>query len=205
MSPQDEVDRITHAWHRERPDLDIEPLAVLSRITRLARHLDRTRAAAFRSAGIESWEFDVLAALRRAGEPYRMTPKALIKSTLVTSGTMTNRISGLVARGLVERADDNVDRRAVQITLTEHGLERVDVAFSTLLEAERVVLSSLSKQEQQQLATLLRTLTLGYVGAANDPDCPPEIVSEARLRSHSLTTRAQSTAQMARTEYAEGQ
>src|SRR6478752_4060262 len=93
--PGDEVDRIVLAWQRERPDLDVEPLEVLSRVSRLARHLDRARRAAFAEHDLESWEFDVLSALRRAGAPYELSPGALLRATLVTSGTMTNRIDRL--------------------------------------------------------------------------------------------------------------
>ena len=78
----DEVDRIVHAWRRERPDLDFTPLQVLSRVSRLAKHLDRTRRIAFARSELEYWEFDVLSALRRAGEPYRLSPKALLQQTL---------------------------------------------------------------------------------------------------------------------------
>ncbi len=100
---EDEVDRLIQAWQRERPDLDVAPMAVLSRVTRLARHLDRARRQAFETHGLEPWEFDVLAALRRAGAPYRLSPGRLLKETLVTSGTMTNRVDRLASRGLVER------------------------------------------------------------------------------------------------------
>ena len=79
---RDEVDRLVAAWQRERPDLDVAPLEVLSRVTRLARHLDRARRTAFAAHGLEAWEFDVLAALRRAGEPYVLSPGQLLASTL---------------------------------------------------------------------------------------------------------------------------
>ncbi|GAA3499213.1 hypothetical protein GCM10019016_063170 [Streptomyces prasinosporus] len=71
---EDEVDRLVAAWRRERPDLDVEPLEVLSRVSRLARHLDRARRLAFTEHGLESWEFDVLTALRRAGHPRTSSP-----------------------------------------------------------------------------------------------------------------------------------
>ena len=104
--PSDEVDRIVQAWERERPDIDFAPLQVLSRVARLAKHLDRARRSAFATSGLEPWEFDVLAALRRAGSPYQLSPKSLLQQTLVSSGTMTNRIDRLVTRGLVERRTD---------------------------------------------------------------------------------------------------
>ena len=92
---RDEVDELVEAWARERDDLDLEPVAVFSRISRLARHLDLARRDAFTAHGIESWEFDVLAALRRAGAPYELSPGRLLRETLVTSGTMTNRVDRL--------------------------------------------------------------------------------------------------------------
>lgn len=98
----DEVDRIVAAWRRARPDLDVAPLQVFSRITRIARMLDLARRRAFARHGIEGWEFDVLSALRRAGEP--LTPGRLIADTLVSSGTMTNRIDRMVDHGLVSRS-----------------------------------------------------------------------------------------------------
>ena len=97
---QDEVDRLVAAWARERPDLDVRPLEVLSRVTRLARHLDRARRTAFAAHGLETWEFDVLAALRREGKPYVLSPGQLISQTMVTSGTMTNRVDRLEHAGL---------------------------------------------------------------------------------------------------------
>ena len=100
---RDEVDDLVAAWRAERPDLDVEPLQVLSRVTRLARHLDRARRAAFAGHGLEPWEFDVLSALRRQGPPYQLSPGALLRTTLVTSGTMTNRIDRLEEAGLVSR------------------------------------------------------------------------------------------------------
>ena len=99
----DEVDRIVDAWSTQRPDLDFSPLEVLSRVDRLSRHLDRARREAFRRSDLEPWEWDVLSALRRAGEPYQLSPKQLLQQTLVSSGTMTNRIDRLVGRRLVRR------------------------------------------------------------------------------------------------------
>ena len=94
----DEVDRIVEAWIAQRPDLDFSPLEVLSRVDRLSRHLDRARRDAFRRSDLEPWEWDVLSALRRAGEPFQLSPKQLLQQTLVSSGTMTNRIDRLVDR-----------------------------------------------------------------------------------------------------------
>ncbi|WP_440100696.1 MarR family winged helix-turn-helix transcriptional regulator [Streptosporangium sp. H16] len=159
---RDEVDLLVAAWRQERPDLDVEPLQVLSRVSRLARHLDRARRASFAEHGLETWEFDVLTALRRAGEPYEMSPGALLRATLVTSGTMTNRIDRLAAAGLVRRRPDPEDRRGVLVSLTDAGRTRVDGAFADLLRRERDLLSGLGKREQQALSDLLRTLLVPF-------------------------------------------
>ncbi|WP_223691162.1 MarR family winged helix-turn-helix transcriptional regulator [Leifsonia poae] len=158
----DEVDRIVDSWLRERPDLDFSPLQVLSRVARLARHLDRARRTAFDRSDLESWEFDVLAALRRAGAPYQLSPKALLQQTLVSSGTMTNRIDRLVSRGLVHRRTDPNDGRGILVQMTPQGLSRVDAAITRLVDAESDLLSSLSPTDQERLAVLLRKLSLDF-------------------------------------------
>lgn len=155
---RDEVDDLVAAWRAERPDLDSSPLHVLSRITRLARHLDRARRAAFASHDLEPWEFDVLSALRRQGAPYQLSPGALLHSTLVTSGTMTNRIDRLEEAGLVRRQPDPQDKRGVLVTLTAHGRVRVDEALADLLGYEQGFLRDLSAQDRRALAGLLRRL-----------------------------------------------
>jgi DNA-binding MarR family transcriptional regulator len=135
---------------------------VLSRVSRLAHHLDRARRDAFAAHGIESWEFDVLAALRRAGAPYELSPGRLIKETLVTSGTMTNRVDRLVTRGLVERLPDPHDRRGVLVRLTDEGRAKVDGALVSLLEREHDLLDGLDAAAQKRLAGLLRTLVAPF-------------------------------------------
>ena len=159
---QDEVDRLTEAWRHERPDLDVSPMEVLSRVSRLARHLDRERRAAFAAHDLEPWEFDVLAALRRAGEPYELSPGVLLGQTLVTSGTMTARVDKLTARGLVSRRRDEDDRRAVRVRLTEFGKKSVDAALEGLLANERRLLIGLDTEERKRLGDLLRTLVLPF-------------------------------------------
>ena len=155
---RDEVDDLVEAWARERSDLDLRPVAVFSRISRLARHLDLARREAFSAHDIESWEFDVLAALRRAGEPYELSPGRLLRETLVTSGTMTNRVDRLAARGLVERSPDPDDRRGVIVRLRPEGKAAVDGAFEALLSAEAELLADLPASQQRELANLLRRL-----------------------------------------------
>jgi len=150
------------AWQRERPDLDVAPMQVLSRVTRLARHLDRRRGAAFSAHGLEPWEFDVLAALRRAGAPYQLSPGQLIRETMVTSGTMTNRVDRLSARGLVAREDHPHDRRGVLVILTPRGRRTVDSALADLLLAEHAILAALPIAEREHLVLALRQLLTPY-------------------------------------------
>ena len=161
---EDEVDRIVDAWRRERPDLDPAPLHVFSRISRLARHLELARRAAFAARGLEPWSFDVLSALRRAGEPYELTPGVLMSQTLVSSGTMTNRVDRLVAAGLVERHGHPGDRRVVVVRLTEPGVAAVDDAMADLLERESVLLAALEESEREALTTALRDLMRPFDG-----------------------------------------
>jgi DNA-binding MarR family transcriptional regulator len=155
---RDEVDDLVAQWRTQRPDLDVEPLQVLSRVSRLARHLDIARRGAFTRGGLEPWGFDVLSALRRSGPPFQLTPGALLRATLVTSGTMTNRIDGLAAAGLVRREPDPRDRRGVLVTLTDQGRAVVDAAFTDLLDREQALLAGLPDDQRQLLAGLLRTL-----------------------------------------------
>jgi DNA-binding MarR family transcriptional regulator len=167
--PRDEVDELVAGWQAERPDLDTGPLQVLSRVSRLARHLDRARTAAFASHGLQAWEFDVLSALRRQGPPYQLSPGALLRATLVTSGTMTNRIRRLADAGLVSRSPDPLDKRGALITLTARGRAAADAALADLLRSERELLTGLDRDQQRELAALLRVLLAPF-----DADQAPE-------------------------------
>ena len=157
----DEVDRILQAWARETPDLDVSPLRVLSRVSRLARHLDFERRDAFAIHSLDTWEFDVLAALRRAGRPYRLSPGQLLRETHVTSGTMTNRVDRLVARGAVTRDPDPDDGRGMLVTLTPAGLELVDAALVSLVLLEEALLAEWDPQDRAEMTDYLRRLLLG--------------------------------------------
>ena len=159
----DEVDGIVAAWRRERPDLDVEPLQVLSRIDRLAAVLDERRGNAFVEHGLQGHEFDVLSVLRRAGEPFELTAGELAAATHVTSGTMTSRLDRLSNRGFVTRHPDPRDGRLVRVRLTETGREHVDAAFAALLDGERDLLATLPAAERSALADSLRTLLLAAV------------------------------------------
>jgi DNA-binding MarR family transcriptional regulator len=157
---RDEVDRLIAAWKRERPDLDLSPLAVLSRITRIARHLDIARRDAF--ADLETWGFDVLAALRRAGAPHQLSPGQLMQETMVTSGTMTNRLDRLEELQLITREQDPDDGRGSLVTLTKSGVRAVDAALEGLLENERELLGTLTTKDRELLADLLSKLVTEF-------------------------------------------
>jgi DNA-binding MarR family transcriptional regulator len=156
MEARDEVDRLIAAWKRERPDLDLAPLSVLSRITRISRHLDIARRDAF--GELENWGFDVLAALRRAGAPYQLSPGQLMQETMVTSGTMTNRLDHLEDLELITRQPDPSDGRGSLVTLTKSGIRAVDAAMEELLSNERKLLKELTGKDREQLADLLSSL-----------------------------------------------
>lgn len=167
----DEVDEIVAAWQRERPDLDVEPLQVLSRLDRLAGVLGARRAAIFARHGLRRHEFDVLAVLRREGTPFSLTAGELAARTYVTSGTMTSRLDGLVARGLVTRIPDRVDGRLVRAAMTADGRRLVDAAFAELVAAERELLAPLSEDARGTLALALRSLLASAVS-----DVPVRVV-----------------------------
>lgn len=160
MHEEDDVDRIMHDWASARPDLDIAPLAVFSRVTRIAKHLDRARALAFERSGLTAWEFDVLAVLRRGGLPFRQSPKVLVKETMVSSGTMTNRIDRMVERGLVTRLTDPNDGRGVLVEMTPKGQTLIDAAITRLVDAEDQLIGAMSRTDRERTATLLRRLAL---------------------------------------------
>lgn len=160
-SRHDEVDRIVEGWRRARSDLDVAPLTVFSRISRLSRYLEVARRSAFSEAGLEGWEFDMLSALRRSGED-ALSPGALMHETMVTSGTMTTRIDKLVTRGLVSKNRSPHDGRAVEVRLRADGVARVDAAMERLLEAEQGLLEPLAPDGRSALADTLRALLLTF-------------------------------------------
>lgn len=162
------MDEILAAWARERPDLRIEPMQVWSRINRLAVHFDVARRRAYAQHGLEPGEFDVLAALRRIGDPYQLTPGQLVRQTHVTSGTMTNRIDRLVDKGLVSRASHPVDGRGVLVELTERGRQQVDAALGSLLEIESELLAEIDPEDRRRLISSLRVLLVALADESDD-------------------------------------
>lgn len=164
---RDAVDRILGQWAQVRPDLDSSPVAVVGRVSRLSRLVDRVLAESFALHELESWMYDVLATLRRSGPPYELTAGDLVRQTMVTSGAITNRIDRLEALGLVERAGSE-DRRRVIVRLTDGGRELVDRVVHDHLATERRILAPLSSRQQEELVRLLRKLLVGLGDRAAD-------------------------------------
>jgi len=156
----DVVDRIVRQWRAERPDVDVSPIEVIGRISRLSRLIDRRLAENFAAHHIESWMYDVLATLRRCGTPYELSPGDLVRQTMVTTGAITNRIDRLAERGFVERRTSDIDRRKVIVGLTSSGLRLVDEVAPGHYELERHLLESLSSTQRRRLAADLRTMLL---------------------------------------------
>ncbi|KRE98597.1 hypothetical protein ASG87_14470 [Frateuria sp. Soil773] len=159
-SEQDVVDLLLQDWRRERPDLDATAMAVVGRILHLGRLLETDISERLRGGGISYTELDVLATLRRSGSPYRLTPTALRKSVLLTSGAMTACLNRLEARGLIVRTPEAGDRRALAASLTAQGIALVDQAIGVRFEQAAQAVSGLSAAEQAELAQLLRKLRL---------------------------------------------
>lgn len=154
----DVVDTILNQWHDERPDLDVTPMGVIGRISRLAQGYERTMAENFARFNLGPDEFDVLATLRRSGAPYELNPGTLLSSMMVCSATVTHRLDKLQARGLIERRPDPKDRRAVLVKLSAGGKRLVDRALVAHLALEHDLLQHLSSGERETLARLLRKL-----------------------------------------------
>jgi DNA-binding MarR family transcriptional regulator len=161
MAERDDVDRILEQWRSERPDLDPSPIAVIGRISRLARELEQRLEPTYREHGLEQGWHDVLATLRRSGPPYRLRPTEFSGALMLTSSGTTKRLDRLERAGLIERAPDPGDRRGTLISLTAKGHELIDRVTEAHLDNERRILAGLSDDDQQRLAALLRRLQLG--------------------------------------------
>jgi len=156
--PPDHIDTILAEWRRERPDLDVAPLGVLGRLFRTASLADAELADAIAAHDLQPGWFDLLAALRRSGAPFELTPARLLRSTLLSSGGMTKRLDRLAGAGLVARRPDPSDRRGTLVALTAKGKAVVDEAVVTHLSNEERILRSLSPTQRLALDDLLRVL-----------------------------------------------
>jgi len=152
----DHVDKIIKQWHQERPDLDVGPMEVIGRIKQVSQLLLREMDKTFSAHGLNGASFDVLATLRRSGEPYGLSPGDLMASTMVTSGTMTNRIDQLVKAGFVERTANPQDARGFIISLTNGGHELIDRVLNDHVKTQAQLTDVLTKEEKKSLNSILR-------------------------------------------------
>jgi DNA-binding MarR family transcriptional regulator len=158
----DHVDHLVEQWRTARPDLDVSPMGVIARISRLSRILERQIEEVYGAYGLNQAQFGVLAALRRAGPPFCLSPTALYNSLLISSGAMTNRLDRLTAAGLVRRVPDPSDGRSMLVALTPRGRRLIDRVVTIHYENEHRLLASLAPRERQQLSTILRKLLLEF-------------------------------------------
>jgi DNA-binding MarR family transcriptional regulator len=158
----DSVDRIVDEWHAERPDLDVEPVEVLTRLARVRTLMDEELAAVFARYDLSAADFTVIAALRRAGRPYTLPQSELMARLGLTSGTVSVRLGRLEAKGVVTREPSTADGRGVSVTLTARGAALFDQVAPHHLANEDVLLSALTGPERGQLAALLRKLLIAF-------------------------------------------
>lgn len=166
MEGRDHVHQVVEQWRQELPELDRSPFAVVGRISRLAQLLQGELELVFAAHGLNGGEFDVLAALRRVGRPYRLTPTELSTALIVSSGGMTKRLNALERRGLVRRRPDPHDRRSTAVSLTPAGKQLVEAALTEHAANEEQLLSALGAHDRDQLARLLETLAVALGDSA---------------------------------------
>jgi DNA-binding MarR family transcriptional regulator len=153
--PADRVDAIQAAWRRERPDIDVSSIAVLTRAMLIGRLLARERERALRGLGTDTPTLDVLATLRRAGAPYRLRTSEIEAETSVTAGATSQRLDRLEARDLVHRQRDNSDKRVIHVALTKKGRDLIDRVVAGLMERENLLLAPFTARERETLERLL--------------------------------------------------
>jgi DNA-binding MarR family transcriptional regulator len=156
----DPVDQQLKQWRQERPDLDTSGLAITNRISMLSKLIRSRTRKALQPLNLELWEFEVLSALRRQGEPYELPPSVLAKMSMLTTGAMTNRIDRLEERNMVERKPDPEDRRGLYILLTQKGVEVIDHSIEVCAEEAANIVRCLKEKERVDLGHQLRALVL---------------------------------------------
>ncbi|MBB6172917.1 DNA-binding MarR family transcriptional regulator [Nocardiopsis mwathae] len=165
----DAVDEIIDQWRTERPDLDAEVMAVPGRIWRAAHLLSRAVTRQYAEHGLEGWEFDVLATLRRSGPPYALSGKELSAAAMITSGAITNRVDRLVGKGLVERNTSPHDRRTMLVSLTAEGRRLADEAVEAHVDNEKRLLAALSPEDRESINAALRRLLVSLGDTSLSP------------------------------------
>lgn len=154
----DAVDVVLGQWSRERPGLDLAAMGIFGRFAQVYLRANQAVDAVFVRHGLQRGEFDVLAALRRAGEPFVLSPSALAATLMLSRAGMTNRLDRLEAAGLVERRLDPDDRRSFLAVLTLRGRQVVEAAVDDHVANETRMLSGLSDRDKATLDHLLRKI-----------------------------------------------
>ena len=165
----DDVDTIVTEWEVQRPDFDARSLAIFSRLLRLDRHIDHIRREVFSKYGIERWQFEMLTELRRRPDGHKLTAGQLMDKTLVSSGTITNRIDRLEEQGLVRRIADPNDKRVVIVQATDKGIALADNAMISLLDKQRELLKPYSEEEIAAVTSFLRSMLSDLDASVREP------------------------------------
>lgn len=176
MAQRDHVQHVIEQWRRELPEIDRAPMAVVGRISRLAALLQAAIEPVFAAYGLNGGEFDVLAALRRSGRPFRLTPTQLSKGLMITSGGMTKRLTALESGGLIRREHAPNDGRSTIVSLTPEGKRLVETVLREHMANEERLLGDMPGKERAELAALLETLAL-TLGDGADPRGPRRVWS----------------------------
>ncbi|OZG75232.1 MarR family transcriptional regulator [Hahella sp. CCB-MM4] len=155
-SDQDSVDSIAAQWNKERPDLEMQPMEIIGRFSRIYKYTSRAIEKCHQDFDLKPGEFDVLATLRRSGDPFTLTPSQLFNSMMLSSGAMTNRLDKLADKGLIKRIHSEEDRRSVYVSLTDKGLELINLAVEQHVNAEAELLEGLSEKQKDGLNKALR-------------------------------------------------
>lgn len=168
---EDGIDRVVEAWRRERPDIDVSSIGIISRIWRVGRHLEKERKDRLAELGTDRVTIDVLAMLRRSGAPYRRTAGELTHSSLITSGGVSQRLDKLEKAGLITRHIHPEDRRRIEVQLTDAGVRLIDEVLADLMEHESKLLAVLSDGDKTDLRRALKVLLAEFEHPDHDgPD-----------------------------------
>ena len=159
---QDSIGLLLADWARERPDLDFSPVGVITRLARVRAHIDTALLQVFRDFSLTAADFRVIVTLRRAGPPYELPQARLMTQLALTSGTISLRVDRLAKRGIITREADPDDKRGQRLRLTADGLRLFDKITPVHLANEERLLSSLTHDERDTLAQLLRKLLISF-------------------------------------------
>ncbi|MBN3492910.1 MarR family winged helix-turn-helix transcriptional regulator [Vibrio neptunius] len=152
----DAIDRVVEQWAKEKPELDTEPMAIMGRLLRIAKHMETEVTQLHKRYDLKLGEFDVLATLRRSGSPFRLTPSELIDSMMLTSGAMTNRLDKLESKSLIAREHSKEDRRSVTVQLTDEGFTLIDKIIEEHAQVQQKLVKGMNSNQKRQINQILK-------------------------------------------------